>query len=262
MLERILKPATNNAKDTNNVRRSVKRPRETSPKKEVKSENERSKYNGDLDGIENRLAEKVEIKSEPATPVIENSKIDLSEYQDMDFSILEDDENQFGTDVASSAAQAEKSEKMKAELLKKESENFADLLSDWENICANEEDADDELLSSIDIDVQKNALAGSVDEKKLLRFWFWDAYEDPMRFPGKVFLFGKMPMENNPKEFKSVCVTVENVEKCFYLLPRKYVCIYHLSFEKKYFLIKIWIFYCLGFRSRYQTTDKQRGHHR
>lgn len=226
MIDRILKPA----KDANNVRRSMKRPRESTidpPAKEIKLDNGKAEHKDEMRDIENRLEEKVEITSEPPTPVEEKSKVDLSEYQDdMDFSILEDDENQFSSDViasTSNAVAAEKAEKMKAELLRKESENYASLLSDWENICSNENDADDELLRSI-VD-NSSTLASTVDGKKEMKFWFWDAYEDPFKFPGKVFLFGKMPVEDNPKEFKSVCVTIENVEKCLYLLPRRFVCI-------------------------------------
>ena len=57
-----------------------------------------------------------------------------------------------------------------------------------------------------------------------MKFWFWDAWEDPSKHKGQLYLFGKVPVEEKrPTEFKSICVKIENVERCLYLLPRKYV---------------------------------------
>lgn len=147
-----------------------------------------------------------------ASPVAE-------EYtDDMDFSILEDDENQFASDNL-------KAEQLKQEIAAKELQNYESILSNWESIGNNENgdvDEDDALLGSIDADAMTSA-DDSASNKKTLKFWFWDAWEDPIKLPGKVFLFGRVPAANNPNEFRSACVTIENVERNLYVLPRKFV---------------------------------------
>lgn len=138
---------------------------------------------------------------------------------DMDFSILEDDENQFGQDETAQvqAAKAEKVVEVEKQKAKTETKSFESILSNWENIC--NDDDDDDLLSAVDVEETVLQTSNSSD----MKFWFWDAWEEPIKFPGKVFLFGKEPLEKNPKEFRSVCVTIENVQRCLYALPREFV---------------------------------------
>lgn len=224
MLERILKPST---KDTSNIRRSMKRSREDTviPPTEKKP-----------NIIQTVIKERpCTVKVETATKM-EKSKIDpvnevepshFDDDDDMDFSMLDDDENQFDNNESNSAEMKlsesnamVKAAQIKAEILKKQETNYDNLLSSWENTYSNDNDEYDDLLSSIDVD--EASITNSVQNKSTLRFWYWDAYEDPTKFPGKVFLFGRMPSENNPREFKSVCITVENVDRSLYLLPRKY----------------------------------------
>lgn len=162
-------------------------------------------------GHDNKLTNDVEpVKDEPKT-----ESIPVDEYNDdMDFSILEDDENQF------TLTETQQTVVKTTEILKKETENYENLLSNWENICNAENDDDDQLLGSIDETGATQQISNSVDGKTAMKFWFWDAWEEPVKFPGKVFLFGKVQSDQNPNEYKSVCVTVENVERCLYLLPR------------------------------------------
>ena len=53
-------------------------------------------------------------------------------------------------------------------------------------------------------------------------YWF-DAYEDPHIQPGTVYLFGKVYIES-AKSYVSCCVSVKNIEKHIYVLPRDTVC--------------------------------------
>lgn len=235
MLERILKPSS---RDTSNVRRSMKRSREETivppPEKKahvlpvaVKKEATVVKKEPLNETVAKPLTStkvEVDVKKENQLP---NGNVEFNDDVDdeMDFSMLDDDENQFGMDVPESAEIksneiSAKAEQIKADFLRKEKENYANLLTSWENTCLNDNDEDDALLGSIDVDVA--SIATNVDNKSTMKFWYWDAYEDPNKFPGKVFLFGRMPMENNPREFKSVCITIENVERSLFLLPRKY----------------------------------------
>lgn len=224
MLERLLKPSAmqngSSSKDSSNVRRSMKRSHaELSPTDTKPIIDSTPATNGEP------------IKSEPQTPTIKMQDLSMSELQDddMDFSMLDDEENQFNEQsaaesaAASAEATADKAKQIKEELMKKENETYAKLLSNWENDDANGADADDELLGSFDVDAAQAMVTSNVDGNSALKFWYWDAYEDPIKLPGKLFLFGKMVSDKNPNEYKSVCVTVENVNRCLYVLPRKYV---------------------------------------
>ena len=48
-------------------------------------------------------------------------------------------------------------------------------------------------------------------------FWF-DAYEDPVRKPGQIYLFGKTLNQRN--EWQSICVLIRNIQRTMYILPR------------------------------------------
>lgn len=219
MLERLMKPGTKNQSST---RQSLKRPRDdNSPaasKPVIDSTPAKPR-------VESNVIEKNNpLKPGPETPSVPEpvNDMDISGFHDddMDFSMLDDEENQFD-DTAISKEKIAKAEQIKADLMKKESENYAKLLSNWEN--PNEDDDDDALLGSIDVDAAQISIASTVDGKSTMKFWYWDAYEDTIKFPGKIYLFGKMVSNQNPKEYKSVCITVENVDRCLYLLPREYV---------------------------------------
>lgn len=49
-------------------------------------------------------------------------------------------------------------------------------------------------------------------------YWF-DAFEDPYLQPGTVYLFGKIYIES-AQSYVSCCVSVKNIEKHIYVLPR------------------------------------------
>lgn len=63
------------------------------------------------------------------------------------------------------------------------------------------------------------------DDKKMFRFFWWDAFEDPIAQPGVVFLFGKVYQETK-KSHLSCCVAVRNIERRIYFLPRVAVCVF------------------------------------
>lgn len=59
-----------------------------------------------------------------------------------------------------------------------------------------------------------------------MKFFYWDAWADQIKRPGEVFMFGKVEVPNKKiKEYKSIMVQVENVDKCLFLLPRTHVSI-------------------------------------
>ncbi|KAG5880463.1 hypothetical protein JTB14_000568 [Gonioctena quinquepunctata] len=60
-----------------------------------------------------------------------------------------------------------------------------------------------------------------VDEKKVFRFYWWDAFEDPEKQRGVVFLFGKTYCDKT-RSFVSCCVAVRNISRRLFLLPRPF----------------------------------------
>lgn len=108
--------------------------------------------------------------------------------------------------------------KLKPEM--KSSDIFENIQPNWDNAFNMEDDDDDDLICAVADEGM------SVDEKQIdMKFWYWDAWEDPT-IPGQIFLFGKIAADNKPRttEYKSICVKVENVDYCIYVLPREFVC--------------------------------------
>ncbi|XP_076636493.1 DNA polymerase alpha catalytic subunit isoform X2 [Colletes latitarsis] len=62
----------------------------------------------------------------------------------------------------------------------------------------------------------------NINQEEVFRFYWWDAYEDPFKQPGVVYLFGKVFVPA-VKEYCSCCLTIKNVPRRIYLLPRVHV---------------------------------------
>ncbi|XP_076685666.1 DNA polymerase alpha catalytic subunit [Andrena cerasifolii] len=65
-------------------------------------------------------------------------------------------------------------------------------------------------------------LTTTADKEEVFRFYWWDAYEDPYKQLGTVYLFGKVFVPSI-KAYCSCCLTVKNIPRRIYLLPRVYV---------------------------------------
>lgn len=63
------------------------------------------------------------------------------------------------------------------------------------------------------------------DEEEVFRFYYLDAYENPYKNPGTVYLFGKTYVSSHDT-YCSCCVMVHCIPRRIYLLPRKCVCIF------------------------------------
>ncbi|KAJ6667574.1 hypothetical protein lerEdw1_016695 [Lerista edwardsae] len=88
-------------------------------------------------------------------------------------------------------------------------------VSCWDRI-----DDDEPLPSEIQMDSSQLPLINGEDGEQVFRFYWLDAYEDQYTQPGVVFLFGKVWIES-VKSYVSCCVTVKNIERTVYLLPRE-----------------------------------------
>ncbi|KAM7360184.1 DNA polymerase alpha catalytic subunit [Cochliomyia hominivorax] len=143
---------------------------------------------------------------------------------DMDFSCFQDDEDQFelektlNSEVTTSKATKSpvKTAPSKTTTPPKstinEEEDIQNLLSNWENICQMD-NFEEEITAATN--ATSNETNGEATEN--LRFWYWEAWEDPVRRPGEVFLFGRTA------DSKSICVRVEKIDRVVYLLPREYL---------------------------------------
>ncbi|CAH1102707.1 unnamed protein product [Psylliodes chrysocephalus] len=92
----------------------------------------------------------------------------------------------------------------------------ADFKTKWENTSVNINSNDQTLLDKTDIPLEE------VDGEKIFRFFWWDAYEDPIYQKGSVFLFGRTYCKKT-KSFMSCCVAVRNIERKIFVLPRPFV---------------------------------------
>jgi len=61
------------------------------------------------------------------------------------------------------------------------------------------------------------------DGNEVVRMFWWDAFEDPFKHPGTVYLFGKIKSavtDGSSRPWVSICLIVRNIEKHVFLLPR------------------------------------------
>ncbi|XP_034238111.1 DNA polymerase alpha catalytic subunit [Thrips palmi] len=72
----------------------------------------------------------------------------------------------------------------------------------------------------VNLDLSKLPLVTNEKGEQVLRLFWLDAYEDPFRQPGTVYLFGKVWIES-AKSHVSCCVCVKNIERRIYILPRE-----------------------------------------
>uniref|UniRef100_A0A1A9W2C3 DNA polymerase n=1 Tax=Glossina brevipalpis TaxID=37001 RepID=A0A1A9W2C3_9MUSC len=157
--------------------------------------------------IENVIQTEIKDNSSP----IIGSKPEIPD-DDFDISCLQDDTNQFELEkvIPTEKLPQEVSQEKLANTtsVANEAENMQKLLSNWENICQTD-DFEDELINA-----PSNAFG---DDESELRFWYWEAWEDAVRRPGEVFLFGRTI------DGKSICVRIEKITRVLYLLPREYL---------------------------------------
>ncbi|XP_069676603.1 DNA polymerase alpha catalytic subunit-like [Periplaneta americana] len=74
--------------------------------------------------------------------------------------------------------------------------------------------------ADVNVDLSQLPLITTESGEKVLRMFWWDAYEEGFKQPGVVYLFGKVWIES-AKAHVSCCVAVKNIQRRIYLLPRE-----------------------------------------
>lgn len=75
--------------------------------------------------------------------------------------------------------------------------------------------------AEVQVDSSQLPLVDGPEGEKVFRFYWLDAFEEPYSQPGVVYLFGKVWIESAQCHV-SCCVTVKNIERTMYLLPREF----------------------------------------
>ncbi|XP_033841473.1 DNA polymerase alpha catalytic subunit [Periophthalmus magnuspinnatus] len=75
--------------------------------------------------------------------------------------------------------------------------------------------------AEVQVDPSQLPLVEGPEGEMVFRFYWLDAFEDPYTQPGVVYLFGKVWIES-AQSHVSCCVSVKNIERTMYLLPREF----------------------------------------
>ncbi|KAK7084492.1 DNA polymerase alpha catalytic subunit [Halocaridina rubra] len=87
----------------------------------------------------------------------------------------------------------------------------------WENVRGQVNES--HVVKDIQLDSSKLPLTMNGEGEQVLRFYWLDAFEDHYKQPGIVFLFGKIWIDS-VQSYASCCVSVKNIERRIYILPR------------------------------------------
>ena len=77
------------------------------------------------------------------------------------------------------------------------------------------------VAQDVTIDTSKLPLVKTEEGEDVLRMYWLDAFEDPYKHPGTVWLFGKVYVEQ-AKQFVSACVTVKNIPRRVFFVQREF----------------------------------------
>ncbi|XP_042900915.1 DNA polymerase alpha catalytic subunit isoform X2 [Parasteatoda tepidariorum] len=149
------------------------------------------------------------------TEIEEKNKIDIQETDSMDFDHSEDIFNDC-ENLLSEAISESKPVEVEANVkqtLPKDNKFF--VTSSFQGVMNEENERPD-----VQIDSGNLPLSTTVDGQTVLRFFWLDAFEDPFKQPGTVYLFGKIYVAE-AKQYVSCCVIVKDIPRRFYVLPRE-----------------------------------------
>ncbi|XP_035722969.1 DNA polymerase alpha catalytic subunit-like [Vespa mandarinia] len=167
------------------------------------------------------------VKEVSASQIIEDESLDISEYVgdlfEVDFENSSLNENEHLKGSVSTISKPENHTKTKSltlckdsDILEENSEIFNQIWNDDFGMQATNVE-----VSAENADVSIPFIKNSAGEQ-IFRFYWWDAYEDSFKQPGIVYLFGKVYVPST-KTYCSCCLTVKNIPRRIYLLPREFI---------------------------------------
>ncbi|XP_044297740.1 DNA polymerase alpha catalytic subunit isoform X2 [Varanus komodoensis] len=173
-------------------------------------------------GIE-AMGNRVKTKAEEAIKVSEDEQA-IMDFNDEDFDESMEEMGGVAETIIDQEEEmnSEERQMQQEESVKTGSHFLSSSLPDgsvWDRIDENVECLASE-MQSIQMDSSQLPLVNTEDGQQVFRFYWLDAYEDQYNQPGVVFLFGKVWVEL-VKSYVSCCVTVKNIERTVYLLPRE-----------------------------------------
>ncbi|XP_065059619.1 DNA polymerase alpha catalytic subunit-like [Rhopilema esculentum] len=146
-------------------------------------------------------------------------KKEIKQELEEDFDLANDLDIQDDIDI-DQIAEPKKTEAARREEIEDESD-ISGIRMTWEQVMEeNKMEKGDEAFTNITVDSSQLPLT-DVDGEKVLKFFMLDAYEDSYHQPGTVYLFGKVFVDSAASHV-SCCVTVKNIERRLFVLPRKY----------------------------------------
>ncbi|XP_076661417.1 DNA polymerase alpha catalytic subunit [Halictus rubicundus] len=158
------------------------------------------------------------VPEKPSSQIIEEESEDLSQFVgDFCNSEFENEPaKQIEKPVPSTSVEIYKSIPQKATDVEQEMFDSEDFSKVWDTEFTTQTQS---VEVSIDTTELPLPLTTNANKEEVFRFYWWDAYEDPYKQPGVVYIFGKVFVPSI-KAYCSCCVTVKNIPRRIYLLPR------------------------------------------
>ncbi|XP_031752563.1 DNA polymerase alpha catalytic subunit isoform X3 [Xenopus tropicalis] len=173
-----------------------------------------------------------EIKNEPNSDLISSAPLNVKtqvkeedtsmvEFDDGDFDEPMEEDNLESPSVVSSTIKKEepKIKCVKEDSVKMEESSFMTSAALNES-CWDQIDEVESMTTEVQVDSSRLPLVTGADGSQVFKFYWLDAYEDQYSQPGVVYLFGKVWIET-AEAYVSCCVSVKNIERTVYLLPRE-----------------------------------------
>ncbi|XP_061936857.1 DNA polymerase alpha catalytic subunit isoform X3 [Apis cerana] len=163
---------------------------------------------------------KQDIKNSSNSQIIETESEDLSQFIGDFCTDFTNDNVNYNEKSISSINEENKKHKLNIKTKNKniEEENFEKILDiEFTTQISNIEVTTNTNTTELPLPLLTNA-----NKEEVFRFYWWDAYEDPYKQPGVVYLLGKVFVPSI-KEYCSCCLTVKNIPRRIYLLPRVYI---------------------------------------
>ncbi|XP_071950860.1 DNA polymerase alpha catalytic subunit-like [Antedon mediterranea] len=178
-----------------------------------------------------RLTEHViEVKEETENDYeVEDAEIvmnnDEEEVADADMALLDEEDDDipdnFEDEIQKQEIQVKEEMEVKKDEEKMPEYDVEALASTgWETIKGQVNEIKKYPADGVQIDTSSLPLTKNEEGEQVLRFYWFDSYEDPYKQPGVVYLFGKVWIDS-AKTHVSCCVPVKNIERQVFLLPRE-----------------------------------------